>query len=464
MVAIHPHFALVAVSLVSLSLAPSADAAAINSRSAGPESSSKSLRQLPMPLRARKSATKDGLKTKPGRGFGESRRRQFLKSRTGGVESLLGEARRQEQVHFSTKNRGHAEARDVPQCTSGHVNITRANSDGSSMPIGYLVLNNDTTPPELDASTTSQTILELVQFDDSHCTLRKDIYVPAQNQTITHCATYNRQPLTPEPLKMCPCDAPATCGPNASQDFSYDSDTGVIQPIWSDGGSNNDTSTASADSEDVNDPDTNDAEMDDGDNGDSDSALAARDTPPTNVTLVWVPEECPVSAQEVTSDSQSSASSATMTETITTTVTATMYSSSAADADTPSSTTDSSSQLTSTVSPVPSPSALNVELAVPSSTDPADAATSTGTTATSPGSSAIASDTVNPGTTTTSSDSSAPSSMTPDTVAPSDAALTSSPSPTASADAAAEPTSSVAPQTSEDQALYVANARGAAEW
>ncbi|KAJ7493291.1 hypothetical protein B0H11DRAFT_2228072 [Mycena galericulata] len=343
MVAVNPRFTLLAFSLASLSLAPPAAAAAIDTRSSDPGSPSKLARQLPMPMKL--AARDTGKHRKQREDDAMSKGSKFHKSRVAG-ETVL--KRQQEQAHFDMNRvtRRNVEARQDP-CTPGYVDITSPTGNSTDGPtnsttIGHLFLNSTSTPWVLDASQNNMTNLCLARSgsDNNSFMLQMPIDVATQNTTTTYCATYNPNPPAPEPLTMEQCGSPST--PGASQAFLYNNATREIQPMWftppANGTTNNGTaSAASADT--VNDEEVNDS--------DDSSSLRSRDAQ-QHVTLVFVPN-ADVDAEEVSPSSESS--TATMTATVTTTVTATAAPSfAAADVDTASSTSDSPSQSTSTTS------------------------------------------------------------------------------------------------------------------
>ncbi|KAJ6581056.1 hypothetical protein B0H19DRAFT_1060736 [Mycena capillaripes] len=481
MVAVNPRFTLLAFSLASLSLTPSADAAAINARSSSsdPGSPSKAARQqqqLPMPMKRMVTG-------KNVRADDVSRRSKDLKSRVAEANTPLREAflkSQQQQTHFHVP-RKHVEAREDAAGTPGHVDIVSSTTNSTE---GHLLYN--ATTYTLDASPNNETTLIMVRSDSNHCTLQMPIVNTTTNATEAYCGTYDPAPMTPQPLRMEHCVNGST--PHSSQVFSCDSSTGVIAPIWSSGGDRNATS--------ANNPSTG-----------STRTIDSRDTP-QNVTLVFVPNsKNDVAAQEVESDPDS----ASATTTVTTTVTATATPSFAvADFDAASSSlTASSSQSTSdlflsSTSSSPSPSFAAADFDPVSST--MDAVSSQPTFSSSPTGSSVApassSDTSRVGalavevapapssptesvSAVPSSASSVPSasasdsnasSATVDTAAvasdivASNASSSGSASATASASSsasAADVAPSVVPAPSDEQAVYVAKAvrgAGTAQW
>ncbi|KAJ7460815.1 hypothetical protein FB451DRAFT_1499919 [Mycena latifolia] len=345
MVAVNPRFTLLAFSLASLSLTPSAEAAAIHTRPSDTGSPSKPTRQhariLPMPLQAMKRSDE-----------GTPKRGKFLKSRVAEVEK-----RQQAQARFDVKHRiarRDAEAPQVPTSTPGHVDITSptpssttgpTNSTTNSTTIGHLLLNTTTTPYVLDASEKNMTTLYMVPFDSNHCTLQLPLFDPTQNTTSAYCATFDPKPPAPEPLTMTPCfNASNETTPHVSQTFLYDPRTGVVQPMWFNGEDDGNTDETSANT--VNDEEVNGPNADASESG----TLNSRDTS-QNVTLVFVPNAVgknEVDQQDVSPNSQSMSDvAAKTTDTVTTTVTASPTPSFvAADID-QSTTTDVPSQSTS---------------------------------------------------------------------------------------------------------------------
>ncbi|KAF8196905.1 hypothetical protein K438DRAFT_749024 [Mycena galopus ATCC 62051] len=307
MVAVN-NVALLAFSLASLSLSPSADAAAVRARSSpsDPGSPSKSSRQpaSPLPMRMKRMVLESPGKRE--RAF-DAMPKRLQKSRVVEVDTPLRKAflkRKQDQATFHVSRR-HVEARQdssaasVPAGDQGRVDLMRGNTT-----VGHLVLNESNTPPTLDASnataTDSKTTLYLVRSesaDASYCTLE----MPASsNSTGPSCATFDPYPSQDEPLTMQPCfgnsTAPTARSTSLSQTFSYDPSTGFIAPVW--------------------------------DNSSSADNLDSRDTP-ESVTLVFVPTPSAGAAEANDRDSQSA--SVIATETVTTTVTATAIPSSSVD-------------------------------------------------------------------------------------------------------------------------------------
>ncbi|KAJ7156880.1 hypothetical protein C8R43DRAFT_997509 [Mycena crocata] len=495
MVAVNPRFTLLAFSLASLSLSPSADAAAIRTRS-DPGSPSKPARHAarapPMPMRM----------VKVGKNTQELPNDVSKRGKLHQSEAFA--KRQQEQARFGIKHpvarRSPAAPRDVSPGTPGRVDITSPTANNESTTIGHLLLNTTSTPYVLDASQNNMTTLYMVpsESDPRQCSLQTPI-ATAQNATSPYCATFNPQPPAPEPLTMEPCFNATDPMPHKSQTFSYDHKTGVIQPMWftgEDDGMKNTTSSSAVSAQDVDsgNGDTDNSDDDFDESVDPPPTLNSRDPPPAqDVTLVFVPsapEKSNINAQEVSPSSESISSAPT--ETVTTTVTETATpSSAAADVDLASSTTDSSSQSASvtssdpfasatslsysiadvsasttdsSVSSTPSPTdtsvasstspdassvaALNVEVAAPSSTDSSFSSTPT------PAADAS----------TASSDSSVPSASASTVDASAIAAdiAASSASYSESASAVPSPSSSVSasdaaatPPSSDEQAVYV---------
>ncbi|KAJ7780310.1 hypothetical protein DFH07DRAFT_1055921 [Mycena maculata] len=354
MVAVNPRFTLLALSLASLSLTPSADAAAINARPSAPGSPSKGARQpMPMKLAAKQQGNDD-----------MSKKSRFHKSRAVGVPAPLVK-RQQGQARFdmSRATRSHVGSEittgdprfhksvrrdDPPQAPcnqTGVVSITSPNgspnSTTNSTTMGHLVLNCSPTPYVLDASEKNSTTFTMVPYGNNTNTVVLQVPIDgcvSQNTTSPrtdagpYCATYNPNPPQPEPLTVQKCNTATS-----SQQFYYDPTTGVVQPMWYTSPGNGTADAASA---------VNDQEVNDSDDSDSDDeSITSRDAPsPRNVTLVFVPNKPVASDDEEKDASDPMSSSATETDTVTTTVTASPTPSFvAAEVDSHSSTTDAPS-------------------------------------------------------------------------------------------------------------------------
>ncbi|KAJ7708837.1 hypothetical protein B0H17DRAFT_366665 [Mycena rosella] len=345
MVAVNPRFTLLAFSLASLSLTPSANAAAIHTRPTEPGSPSKPARQLPMPMRSIKTAVKD------------KRSDDDMSKRGRVVEDVKtsGHAfsrRREAQAPFTVKSRVARSEDNTVQgrvSTPGHVDITSPNNSpeglNNATTIGHLLLNTTSTPYVLDASEKNMTTLYMVPSDGNHITLELPLFDPAQNTTSRFCATFDPNPPAPEPLTMTPCfNSSNATTTHASQTFLYDQSSGVVQPMWFNGeddGKTDETSASTAST--VNDEEVADPDAD----ADASETLTSRDSA-QDVTLVFVPNTVAASEGD---RQQDESEPATETDTVTKTVTASPTPSFAAadiDASSQSSTTTGiSSQSTS---------------------------------------------------------------------------------------------------------------------
>ncbi|KAJ7282069.1 hypothetical protein C8J57DRAFT_1560557 [Mycena rebaudengoi] len=464
--------ALLAISLASLSLTPSADAAAIRGRAPDAGSPTKPTRQrapvLPMPMMkaADKGKHREGTESISKRGKQHQARRPQQAPFAVGGSQKRAEPKHKSSNHGGPSRRQENNESDQQPGVPGSIDIHSSNPDTT---IAHLVRNDSSTPAVLDASQNSKSTFYLVPSpsdDDgsSYCTLQ----IPAMdvnNNTVQQCATYDPAPSKPGPLTMTDCSAPGD--EHASQRFSYDPDTHVIRPMWfkgEDDGQTNTTSTppaasaaaasaAAVSAEDVNDPDDYDESAPPSDDG---SSFVSRDgsSNSQSVTLVFVPSKKTdgVDAKEVSQESSASASPASSPAMETTTVTVTVMASAspsdslaAADVmtDSPSSsqpTSASSSDIASSMSsdaPAPSESnvgALDVEMVAPASPS-TDSGAPTSTDSNVPSSSTLDAAAV-------ASDSSVPSESVSVTPTSTDSSAPSFSAVTATVDAAAVPASS----------------------
>ncbi|KAJ7089827.1 hypothetical protein B0H15DRAFT_949077 [Mycena belliarum] len=297
MVAVNPRFTFLALSLASLSLPPAAEAAAIRPSDQGSPSkpSRQHPRAIPMPMKRSYEARAAEVKT-------------FSKRQEG-------------QARFSVKSRVDRRADappQVPSSTPGHVDITSPTNSTSgetgSTTIGHLLLNSTATPYVLDASERNMTTVFMVPSpsDSSRCTLQLSLFDAAKNATSQYCATFDPNPPAPEPLTMTPCFNASTTTPHTSQTFSYNSTSGVIQPMWYNGEDDGKTDDSSSSPSTVNDEEVNDSDADASEN------LDARDAPkPQDVILVFVSNAAAddVSQQDFPSSSDSTSASASGTST-----------------------------------------------------------------------------------------------------------------------------------------------------
>ncbi|KAF8623153.1 hypothetical protein AX17_007541 [Amanita inopinata Kibby_2008] len=188
---------------------------------------------------------------------------------------------------------------------------------------------------------------------------------------IEHCATFNANPTVPEPLTIEPCLSATAGGLQKSQYFAYNSDTGIVQPVWSAGEDDGTTdattasatSTGSNNSECENNGSTENVRINARDDGNGSSLQ--------NVTLVFKTAESMGTADSTSTnaDHQMTASATTITVTETVTETgATSPTDAAAETFTASTGQGDGSQATSTtLSTQPSSGTMDVEVVIPSS-------------------------------------------------------------------------------------------------
>ncbi|KAJ6478532.1 hypothetical protein C8R47DRAFT_1219477 [Mycena vitilis] len=341
MVAVNPRrLTLLACSIASLSLSPSADAAAVPGvvRSTPSSPTKQHARQqpptMPMPMK-RLFAKEEGATANASPSVKSSRRSQDPQG-----EVVSNGQQAQTRFHIRRRMEAREDTAGSPAPgTPGYVGIR----DSANSTKGYLLFNPLTST--LESSTNNMTTLNAVYPDPGHCKLQ--MLMP--NATEPYCATYDPMPPKPEPMRMTPCTN--TSAVNSTQLFACDSGTGVVAPMWT----TDKNATAPA----------------------TTGTLNSRDAATENVTLVFVPSAPNAAAAQAVSPDSASASATT---TVTTTVTATATPSfAAAEVNAPSSSiTASDAQSTSSASSMsasPSIAAQQVDAASSSMTDPSSSAT-----------------------------------------------------------------------------------------
>nr|GAT60445.1 predicted protein [Mycena chlorophos] len=204
--------ALLAVFIASLGLPGPANAVALPVRPDQPAA-----RLAPLPLRTRK---REGFKPAK-RAIGESRRSQFLKSK-----------KRRHDTQTASESR-RATRPNLADGQPGRVDVTSMASNGTQVVDGHLFANmtGNEAPYTLQASPNQVTPLTLLTYNDTHallCTTDSD-----EDDNDILCATYDTQPVTPEPLQLSPWIDPTTNDGSLSQMFAYNETSGVVQPIFS---------------------------------------------------------------------------------------------------------------------------------------------------------------------------------------------------------------------------------------
>jgi len=117
-----------------------------------------------------------------------------------------------------------------------------SNSTGASNPTSAFVLN---------ASDTNSTQIYLVAAPNNSTTgnstmkpvsLEMAFFDPMRASLVSYCATFDPDPSSAEALAVEPCfnSSGSTTAPHKSQTFWYDSESGVLQPMWSGDGSDDD--------------------------------------------------------------------------------------------------------------------------------------------------------------------------------------------------------------------------------
>ncbi|KAJ7173662.1 hypothetical protein C8R46DRAFT_119459 [Mycena filopes] len=149
----------------------------------------------------------------------------------------LGEAfskRQKEQARFEVRH--VEERRDAFNASNpGRVDITSPTTNGSTT-LGSLLYNNAT--GEMDASPDQHSTIYMAPLN----TQSSEVALEMPINGSSYCITYDPNPPAPAPLYAERCFNESTAATsNSSQKFQYDSDNGIVTPMWS---ANNSTGVA----------------------------------------------------------------------------------------------------------------------------------------------------------------------------------------------------------------------------